>query len=395
MTEPAILDGIRIVDFTWVGAGPFLTKPLADQGADVIKIESRNRTDPIRFMSPFADGIRGVDRSGYFANRNSSKKSICLDLKNPAGQEIAMSLIETSDVVANNYTPATLDRLGLGYADARKRRKDIIYIEMPMNGSVGPYSSHRGYGLTIAAAGGFLESSGYPDRPPVGTGTNYPDHVPNPLHGAIAVLAALRHRDRTGVGQHIELAQLASTANIVGPAVVAAALGRPVSRVGNDDASTLWQGVVRTQGPDRWCALTLRDEADVEAASSVLASSTLSGLRGRIEIGEEIAACVRERDAEDLAEQLCNAGIAASPVNDARDLLCDPQLVSREHWVTLDHPEMGPCVYDAPPYRSATTSPRLRTPAPLLGADTRLVCETILGISSTEFDLLESEGAFG
>ncbi|CAN5409866.1 CaiB/BaiF CoA-transferase family protein [soil metagenome] len=396
-TATGVLSGIRIVDFTWVGAGPFLTKPLADQGADVIKIESSTRTDPIRSMSPFARGVRGVNRSGYFANRNSSKRSITLDLKSDAGKQIALDLIEDSDVVANNFTPHTLDRLGLGYRDAQARRADIIYLEMPMNGSTGPYSGHRGYGLTIAAAGGFLELSGYPDRPPVGTGTNYPDHVPNPLHGAIAVLAALHHRDRTGEGQHIELAQLASTANVIGPALVAAELAEPETRTGNKDPGVLWQDVVPTLGEDRWCAITIRDEVDLGTLAKILdlPDTALSTTHGADTIAELISAATRGRDNVDLASELCQAGVAASPVHDARDLLTDPQLTHRRHWVTLEHPEMGPTVYDAPPYRSAGTSAALRGPAPLLGADTWAVCRDVLGMSRDRFDELHARGVFG
>ena len=388
------LTGIRIVDFTWVGAGPFLTKPLADQGADVIKIESTTRMDPIRSMPPYPPGGPGVDRSGYFANRNSSKRSICLDLKTPEGRDIAMDLIANSDVVANNYTPGTLDRLGLGYEQAIQRRPDIIYLEMPMNGSAGPYSSHRGYGLTIAAAGGLLELSGYPDRPPVGTGTNYPDHVPNPLHGAIAVLAALRHREQTGEGQHIELAQLASTSNIIGPSLIAAALGETEQRTGNDDVSVLWQGVVRTAGADRWCAITIADQQEAASLYEVLGlQPRVSGYR-KDEIQEDVTAAAASWNARDLADRLCGCGIAASPVNDAKDLIEDPQLTERKHWVSLNHPEMGSTIYDAPPYRSESTSPSLRSPAPLLGADTLEVCEEILGMDRNEFERLSTAGVF-
>jgi benzylsuccinate CoA-transferase BbsF subunit len=397
IAEPAALAGIRVVDFTWVGAGPFLTKPLADQGADVIKIESRTRTDSTRFMAPFAGGVRGINRSGYFANRNSSKRSITLDLKSSAGKQIALDLIATSDVVANNFTPHTLDRLGLGYGAAIARRADIIYLEMPMNGSVGPYSGDRGYGLTIAAAGGFLGLSGYPDRPPVGTGTNYPDHVPNPLHSAIAVLAALYHRDQTGQGQRIELAQLASTANIIGPALVAAELGETVQRTGNYDDAVLWQDVVPALGDDRWLAITIVDDGELATLTQILGllDTALDTTSSTAQISQRVAAATLTRDAAELSAELCQAGIAASAVNDARDLLNDPQLAHRQHWVTLEHPEMGACVYDAPPYHSEATSADLRGPAPLLGADTWAVCHDILGMTREHYDDLDAQGAFG
>jgi len=122
MSAQLPMTGIRVADFSWVGAGPFLTKPLADHGADVVKVESRTRVDPIRSMAPFRDGVNGADRSGYFANRNSSKRSICLDLKHPRGRELALRLIEVSDVVVNNFSPGTMDRLGLGYDASRAVR---------------------------------------------------------------------------------------------------------------------------------------------------------------------------------------------------------------------------------------------------------------------------------
>ena len=152
MSAQLPMTGIRVADFSWVGAGPFLTKPLADHGADVVKVESRTRVDPIRSMAPFRDGVKGADRSGYFANRNSSKRSICLDLKHPRGRELALRLIEVSDVVVNNFSPGTMDRLGLGYDASRAVRPDVIYLEMPMLGTEGPHRDCR--------------DTGSPSRPP-------------------------------------------------------------------------------------------------------------------------------------------------------------------------------------------------------------------------------------
>src|SRR6478609_10072351 len=272
MSAQLPMTGIRVADFSWVGAGPFLTKPLADHGADVVKVESRTRVDPIRSMAPFRDGLKGADRSGYFANRNSSKRSICLDLKHPRGRELALRLIEVSDVVVNNFSPGTMDRLGLGYDASRAVRPDVIYLEMPMLGTEGPHRDCRGYGLTIAAAGGLLGLTGYAGGSPVGTGTNYPDHVPNPLHGAVAVLAALRKRRRTGHGEYIELAQLESTVNAIGPAIVAAAAGVDVRPVGNADPLAAPHGVYPCAGTDRWCAIAVFGEYQWTATRSVLDS---------------------------------------------------------------------------------------------------------------------------
>jgi benzylsuccinate CoA-transferase BbsF subunit len=406
MRDQLPLSEIRVADFTWVGAGPFLTKPLADHGADVVKVESRTRVDPIRSMAPFRDGVKGLDRSGYFANRNTSKRSLCLDLKHPAGRELALRLIEVSDVVVNNFSPGTMDKLGLGYDDARAVRPDVVYLEMPMLGTEGPYRDCRGYGLTIAAAGGILALTGYPDRSPVGTGTNYPDHVPNPLHGVVAVLAALRKRRRTGQGEYIELAQLESTVNAIGPALVAAAAGETVERVGNDDDVAAPHGVYPCTGNDRWCALAVFDDAQWRATREVLGTAewddhpdldTADGRRrSRRLLDQLVAKATRAWDADRLADVLASRGVPASAVLDADDLLNrDPQLRARGHWVRIDHEVMGPSVYDGIPYRLSATPGRLRSAAPLLGADSRAVCTDLLGISDDAYDALALEGAVG
>jgi benzylsuccinate CoA-transferase BbsF subunit len=400
------LEGVRVADFTWVGAGPFMSKPLADHGADVIKVESRVRTDVIRQMAPFAGGVAGVDRSGYFANRNSSKRSICLDLRTPEGRELALRLIAVSDVVADNFTPQTMTRLGLGYEDARAVRPDIIYLDMPMQGTSGPHRDYRGFGLSIGAAGGLLDLSGYPDRPGVGTGTNYPDHVPNPLHAAIAVLAALRQRRRTGRGRYIELAQLESVVNVIGPALVAAAAGVAVGRAGNDDPVATPHGVYPCAGQDNWCAISVATDQQWTSLVEVLGRpdrlddpvlATAASRRHRAPVVDTALRQSTSRwKAGELADALTAAGVPAAPVNRADDLLIrDPQLAARGHWVTLSHPEMGDSVYDGIPYRLSRTPGRLRAPAPLLGADTRAVCVDLLGVSDTEFDRLADLGVVG
>ena len=145
MSAQLPMTGIRVADFSWVGAGPFLTKPLADHGADVVKVESRTRVDPIRSMAPFRDAVKGADRSGYFANRNSSKRSICLDLKHPRGRELALRLIEVSDVVVNNFSPGTMDRLGFGPAQVCAEHPRIVYVSISGYGSGTPSAARPGY----------------------------------------------------------------------------------------------------------------------------------------------------------------------------------------------------------------------------------------------------------
>lgn len=402
----AALAGVRVLDFTWVGAGPFLTKPLADHGADVIKVESRTRTDPIRSMKPFKDGVAGVDRSGYFANRNSSKRSICLDLKQPRGRDLALDLMEHCDVVVNNFSAGTMDRLGLGYDTARTRRPDVIYLEMPMQGTTGPHRDYRGYGLTIAALSGFLAASGWPDRLPVGTGTNYPDHVPNPLHATVAVLSALRHRRRTGEGVYVELSQLESTINVLASALLEEQLtDGGFRRQGNADPVAAPHGVYPCTGDDRWIAVAVGDDDGwrglMQALPGLLeaAAERWDGAEARhrdhAQVDAVLAALTATWDRDELVTRLQAAGVVAAPVQDARDVLTDPQLRHRRHWIYLDHPEMGSSVYDASPYRLSRTPGKLSGPAPLLGADTADVLRDVLGISADELSRLQREGVAG
>ena len=182
-----ILSGVRIADFSWIGAGSYCTKMLADLGADVIKIESSVYLDLLRTSRPFKDGKPGVNRSGYFADRNATKRSITINMKEPRGRDVALALIAKSDIVCNNFAPGVMDRWGVGYDDVVKLKEDIIYISMSMQGATGPEKDYIGYGMTITALAGLQFLTGLPDRTPAGTGTNFPDHIPNPCHAAFAL----------------------------------------------------------------------------------------------------------------------------------------------------------------------------------------------------------------
>ncbi|HEY2887231.1 MAG TPA: CoA transferase, partial [Candidatus Limnocylindrales bacterium] len=260
MTDGQPLAGIRVLDFTWVGAGALATKLLADLGADVIKIESRARPDNLRLAPPYRDGRDGLDGSGYFATRNSSKRSLALDMRLDQARALALRLASAADIVASNFRPGVIDRWGLGYDAVRAVNPSVIYLTMPMQGADGPHASFTGFGSTIAALSGLVSLSGLPDRPPVGTGTHFPDHVPNPGHALVAVLAALLYRARTGAGQAVELSQLESTINIIGPAIVEASLahGSLQPRAGNRAAGASPRGVFPCAGTDSWVAITCR-----------------------------------------------------------------------------------------------------------------------------------------
>jgi len=393
------LSGIRVVDFCWVGAGSFATKMLADQAAEVIKIESSAKVDGIRLSGPFAGGKKGINRSGYFADRNTSKRSLALNLKTERGQEIAKQLVADCDVVANNFSPGVMARFGLGWEDVQSINPGAVYLAMSMQGSSGPERDYIGYGLTISALVGFHYLTGLPGRPAVGTGTNYPDHIPNPTHAAFAVLAALRHRRRTGRGQLIDLAQTEATIAALGPAMMeSAANGGDRSPSGNRHDLHVPHGVFPTAGDDRWIAIAVTDDVGwvqlVEALGIGTASNaswaTAEGRRADIDAIESVvAAAALGWDADELTAALQSRGVAAGPVRDAEGVVdVDPQLQNRGHWVRLEHAEMGRTLYNNVPYRMSSTPKDITVAAPLLGEHTREICRDVLNMSDETIDEL-------
>ncbi len=398
------LAGLRIADFTWIGAGSFTTKLFSDLGADVIKIESAARLDQVRTAKPYRDGIPGVNRSGYFSDRNSNKRSITLDLKNPRAQKIARDIIRQSDIVANNFTPGTMEKFGLGYADVVAFKPDIIYLAMSMNGDSGPEKSYVGFGLTMGALTGLQILCGNPGREPVGTGTNFPDHIPNPTHGAFAVLAALRHRRLTGRGQLIDLAQIEPTISLLGPAVVDWTANKRVATCrGNERPGFAPHGVYPCRGSDRWIAIAVKDDVAWSALTAVLDPKLASEARfadapsrwlHRHALDKELASRTATWQAEKLTEQLQSVGVAAGTVADTEDLLRrDPQLAHREHWAWLEHAEMGRSAYSTLPFRMSNAATHPSSPAPLLGEHTAEVCRELLGMDAAVLDELGAEGA--
>jgi len=397
------LEGVRVADFTWIGAGAFTTKLLADFGAQVIKVESAERLDALRGSRPFRDGKPGVNRSGYFADRNSSKRGITLNLKNPKGQEFARRLIARSDVVANNFSPGVMEKFGLGYDAVRRIRPDIVYVSMSMQGAAGPDHKYLGFGLTIGALTGLQYLSGLPECEPAGTGTNFPDHIPNPCHAAFAVLAALFHRRRTGEGQLIDLAQTEPMISLLGPTILNYTVNGDLSeRNGNMRLPRVPHGVYPCAGEDRWIAISAWTDQAWDSLVRVLgfpnwADRELSSAEKRLvrqkEIDTGIAEATRLREADELMTALQSEGVPAGVVRSAADvILSDPQLRHRGHWVHLNHQEMGRSLYNAPPFRMSGVDAVPRPPAPLLGEHTAEICREVFELADDEIASLRQDG---
>jgi benzylsuccinate CoA-transferase BbsF subunit len=394
---------LRVLDFCWVGAGAFVTRLLADMGADVIKVESRAHPDNLRLSGPHKAGARHLEGSGYFASRNTNKKSIALNMGRPEARALAKELARKCSVVTNNFRPGVMERWGLGYAELAAADPALIYLAMPMQGSSGPHKSYIGFGSTIAAISGLVEMSGSPQRAPIGTGTHYPDHVPNPGHALVALLAAIFHRLRTGEGQYIELAQLESTVNLLGPSILrySATCALP-HRTGNRREGSAPCGVFPCSGDDVWCAIQVETDAGWQALVEVLGRpqwmsdarfETLMGRGQSIDTIEvKLAQETRKHDAAELVSRLQARGVASSVVETSRDVMEDAQLNARGYWRAIDHAEMGRITVNVPPFFSAEEG-RKREPAPppLLGEQTREIATSLLGLSESECTRLMNE----
>ncbi len=400
--KPQFLKGIRFADLTWAGAGPFCTKIFSDFGAEVIKIESTIRLDSVRTGGPFKDRTFGLNRSGYFASRNSGKKSVVLDVKSEQGRQQVIDLIRQSDVVSNNFGPGAMDRMGLSYETVREIKPDIVYLSMPMYGEAGPRAELLGVGMTISAVTGLMWSTGYKADDPVGPGTHYPDHAANPYHAAFAVLAALRRRRLTGMGAKIDLSQVESTINFIGPAVVRCAMeGKDRPQTGNASDEAAPHGIYRCAGDDSWLAVTVTTDEEWHRLSGIIGLkddrrfATAAGrIANRAGIDHALGDWLQARDAAAEEAHLRAAGVPAAIVASSRHLVeQDSQLAARGYWQRVEHPELGNSLYASPPYRIDGERVDLARP-PLLGEHTRDILSTLLGRTDKELDDLEQAGVF-
>jgi benzylsuccinate CoA-transferase BbsF subunit len=398
----SVLSGLRVLDFCWVGAGALVTQTLALHGAEVIKVESRTRPDNLRVAPPTRPGTGGLDASGYFASRNANKKSFALNMGHPAAAALARRLAGVSSVVTSNFRPGVMEKWGLGYENLRADQPGLIYLTMPMQGTTGPNKGYAGFGSTIAALAGLMEPSGAPERAPVGTGTHYPDHVPNPGHALVAVLAALVHRNRTGRGGRIELSQFESTVGLVGAAIARYSVtGEEPARQGNHVPWAAPHGVYPCSGEDNWIAISVRTDEQWGALAGVLERdglagdpelATADGRKQREEaLDRRIGLLTAGHERWRLAGQLQAAGVPASVVETAGDVFVDPVLAARRYWRALDHPVMGPVRAASAPHMWNGAPVPPTEPAPLLGQHTEEISRDLLGLSAAEYEQLVAD----
>lgn len=398
----APLAGLRVADFTWVWAGPFCTLQLAHLGAEVIRVESATRTCVTRLLPPWPEGIPHRDRSGYFNQYNQGKKSLALDLSREDAREVARDLIRTSDIVVENFAAGVMERMGLGYSACRALRPDVIMIALSGYGATGPQSHYVSYGPAQVPLSGFSALTGYRGWRPMHVGISYGDPTAG-LHGAVAVLAALLHRRRTGEGQYIDLSQWESTMALLPEGVLAETMeGRSPGRDGNRDPSDAPHGVYRCAGDDRWVSIAVASNDEWRALASLVHAPWLDDpelaendgrKRREDELDARIAGWCQTRSREEVTETLQRVRVAALPVLDARDLHDSPHLAERGFFVELPHPEVGVRRHLGIPYRLHGSPLTVRRAAPCLGEDTESVLRDVLGYDVDRIAALRAGGA--
>lgn len=395
------LAGIRVCDFTWVWAGPFGTMQLAHLGADVVKIESTRRPDTVRGLVP-ADDRPGLNRAGYFNQYNQGKRSIQLDLSTAEGRAIALRLVSVSDVVAENFSAGVMERLGLGYERLRQVKPDIIMISLSGYGATGPLSPYISYGPAQVPMSGLAGLTGYPGGPPMEVGISYGD--PNGgVHGAVAILAALWHRQRTGEGQYIDESQWEASIAVLPEGVMAQVMnGVQPERMGNRDPAMAPHGVFRCAGDDEWVSIACGSDAEFRALCAVMEQPGLAAdprfatAAARKQNEDTLEALISEwtrtRDRWAITQALQAAGVAAYPSMTSADLVASPHLRERGIFVELEHPEVGRRTHVGIPWQMSGTPCAVRAPAPLLGQHTDEVLREWLQMSDEEIAGLRERG---
>jgi len=426
----APLAGVRIVDLTRLGYGAEATQLCGALGAEVIRIESRTRPDPIRMMPPFVPlpgeaptataptagtmPEKGFDRGGIFYKYNGGgKRSVALNLKDARGVDILRRLIATADVVAESFSAGAFARMGFPYDELRRLRPDVIYVSMSGFGHHGRDAAHVTLGPTAQALTGLTYLLGLPGRRPAGWSFSYLDHMGGYL-GAYAILAALHHRNRTGEGQHVDVSQIEPGIPLAGaPALDRQANGRRYRRddtpPGNrsPDPPRAPHGAYRCAGGDEWITITCRDDADWRRLCAAMGDPAwardprFATAAGRCTHEDALDAAISESTSREeryaIADRLCAAGVPAAPVQDARDRVeRDPQLRARGYFVPLRQSATGEWPLERPPFRlsDADVHPGgvIRRGPPSLGEDTREVLRRILDLPEAEIAALIDAG---
>ncbi len=391
------LEGIKVLDLTRVLAGPYATMILGDLGADIIKIEMPVKGDDARHFGPYVK-----DESAYFMSLNRNKRSMTLNLKHEKGKEIFLEMVKKADIVAENYRPGTMEKLGLGYDVLSEINPRLIYAATSGYGHTGPYSKRAAYDAVVQAMGGIMSITGEKNGKPTRVGSSIGD-ITAGLFTAIGILAALNNRNRTGKGQKVDVAmldcQVAILENAIARYIVTGQVPRPggnrhpsivpfepfetsngeiMVAAGND---ALWAAFCKVIGTEE----LIEDE---RFKTNPLRNENYDELRPLI------AEPMKEKTTEEWQRLLDEAGVPNGPINTIDKVIEDPQILARDMIVEMDHPVAGKLKVPGIPIKFSHTPGKIRRSSPILGEHTEEILKELLDIDQEEFESLKTENIF-
>ena len=418
------LQGIRVLEFGVVWAGPYCGAFLAGLGAEVIKVESlkvfipmtrgqlARPTEEILKDSPpgvstpgRVPGQRPWNRMPLFNAHASNKLGMTVDLLQPKGQDALRRLIAVSDVIVENNPTETMEKLGISYEMLRELNPAIIMLRMPAYANEGPYQNHRSFGFHIEGVVGHSLLRGYADMDPSAITMVLMGDAASGTQGAFAVLSALHYRRRTGKGQLIEFSQAENLIPFMGEAFMDYSMnGRSQATLGNRHPSAL-QGCYPCRGDDRWVCITIKDDGDWRGLCQAMGdpawsqegefSDQVERYRRHDEIDEKISLWTKSLEPYEIMLMLQEEGVAAGPVMDQRDAFADPHLVQRGAFEEVFQQDTGTHLYPGAPYKMSETPIRIRRGPVRLGEDNQYVYQELLGYTPEEYAILEEEGHIG
>ena len=402
--ERYALRGIRVVDFTWIHAGPSATRVLADQGAQVIKIESDHALAVVG--GPSSHTARGA---GQRHNWNAGKLSVSLNMKTPLGVDIARRLVAVSDVVAENFSGRVMRGWGMDYESLRDVKQDIIMLSMSGMGRTGPWKDYVSYGQTLQTWAGLTWLTGFPDTDPCGPASAYSDATAG-MAGAQAVLIALIHRTRTGQGQRVDLSQFEALCSVMETLLLDQSVNRrgdSVQRTGNQlpHGGYAPHGVYRCKGDDRWVAIAVSTDEEWDSLVRVLDdppwardqrfATALGRQRNADELNRVLESWTSNHTPEEVTRRLQAVGVAAGMVQSGADLVDrDPQLRHRGFYRQVDDSLGNRRLIEGTPYKLSRTPGGARRGAPEFGEHQTYVLRDVLGMSDEELAECAIAGAF-
>jgi len=389
------LEGIRVLDFTRVLAGPYTTMLLADMGAEVIKIEKPFSGDDTRDFGPFKN-----EESGYFIFLNRGKKSITLDLKNPEAIHIVNALVAEADVVIENFRPGVMKKLGIDYESLRQINPGLVYASISGFGQYGPYSQRAAYDLVAQAMGGMMSITGHPDKPPTRTGASLGD-MSAALYAAYGIMVALFHKQKTGEGQFLDIAMMDSIFSLLESNVMRYTIANTVpERIGSRHPISSPFDIYAAK--DGYLVIAVANDALFKKLCAVMERLDLvehpkfktDPLRteNEQELKEIMEKWLSGYDVQEAVELLNNAGIPCSSILNIQEACEDEHIQVREMLVDIEHPVAGTVKVPGNPVKLSQTPPVVKVPSPALGEHTIDVLQSLLKYDESKIQDLKEKG---